>query len=266
MRRMQSVMRRAIEDYGMIEEGDRIAVGLSGGKDSVAMLAVLWELSKYYPKRCQVEAISLDLGLAGFDFSAVSDFCAQRGIPLTVIKTDIAPIIFDIRKESNPCSLCAKLRRGALHTAAKEHGCNKVALGHHFDDVVETFFLSLFFEGRISCFSPVTYLDKMDLTLIRPMIYVPEKEIRGFVRREGLPVAHNPCPADGNTKREYIKKLIADLDYEHRHLKEHVFGALQRSGIAGWKESQVGRRTPLVRREPDGPAAGSEAEALPPQA
>lgn len=251
MRRMQSVMRRAIEDYQMIEEGDRVAVGLSGGKDSVTLLAVLWELSKYYPKKFSVEAISLDMGFEGFDFSEVEAFCRNREIPLTIIPTDIGPVIFDIRKEQNPCSLCAKMRRGILHTTAKERGCNKVALGHHYDDAVETFFLSLFYEGRISCFSPVTYLDKMDLTLIRPMLYIPEKEIRAFVKREHIPVAHNPCPADGNTKRQEVKDLIVSLSATNRHLKEHIFGALQRSGICGWKESQIGRRTPITRRIPD---------------
>ena len=243
---MVSVLRRAVEDYRMIEAGDRVAVGLSGGKDSVAMMTALWELHKFYDLPFELVAVSLDLGAPGFDFSGVERYCGELGIPLEVVKTDIYEVIFDIRKEKNPCSLCAKMRRGALHDAAKRLGCNKVALGHHFDDVIETFFLSLFYEGRISCFSPVTYLDRTELTLIRPLLYVREREIRAFIEGRGIPVAFNPCPADGNTKREEVKRLAAQLSEGIPELKEHVFGALCRSGVSGWHPPTVSRRT-LVR-------------------
>lgn len=249
MRRMLSVLRRAVEDYRMIGAGDRVAVGLSGGKDSVAMMTVLWELHKFYDLKFDLVAVSLDLGAPGFDFSGVARYCGELGIPLEVVKTDIYEVIFDIRKEKNPCSLCAKMRRGALHDTAKRLGCNKVALGHHFDDVIETFFLSLFYEGRISCFSPVTYLDRVGLTLIRPFLYVRESEIRAFVEGRGVPVAFNPCPADGNTKRQEVKELVARLSEGIPELKEHVFGALCRAGIDGWHPPTVSRRTPVRRDE-----------------
>jgi len=239
MKRILSYVRRAIEDYNMIEEGDRITIGVSGGKDSLTLLCALKELQRFYPKKFELEAITLDMGFKDADFSKVQKMCEKIGVNYTVKPTNIAEIVFDIRKEKNPCSLCAKLRRGALHNAALELGCRKVALAHHFDDVLETFFLSLFFEGRINCFSPVTYLDKKDIYLIRPMIYTPEKDIKGLVKRMNFPVVFNPCPANGHTKRQYMKDLIRQLNKENKGLKKRIFGAIQQSEIDGWNIPSV---------------------------
>lgn len=235
MKKVVSLTRRAIEEYNMIDEGDRIAVGVSGGKDSLALLCALSELSRYYPKKFQVIGLTLDMGY-GADYSPVQKLCEEIGVEYHVKKTNFKEIIFDIRKESNPCSLCAKMRRGALNDMAIEHGCRKVALGHHNDDVLETFFLSLMHEGRIHCFSPVTYLDRTDIYQIRPMIYVRERDIRGAVRNHNLPVVHNPCPANGYTQRQYMKDLIARLEKEtHPGLRKRLFRAIQDSTIDGWK-------------------------------
>ena len=232
-----SYVRRAVDDYGMIEDGDVIGVGVSGGKDSLTLLAALAGLRVFYPKKFELIAITEDMGFEGSDFSAIEDYCHSLDVPYFVEKTDIAKVIFDIRKESNPCSLCAKMRRGALHGDAKKHGCNKVALGHHFDDAVETFMLNLFFEGRIGCFSPVTYLSRADLTMIRPMIYMPEKEVRAFTAKVELPVVKSLCPADGNTKREEMKQLLHDFERSHPGLKYRIFGAIQRGEIDGFKQT-----------------------------
>lgn len=235
MRKIISLMRRAIEDYNMIKTGDRIAVGVSGGKDSLALLCALAKLSEFYPERFEVVGLTLEMGY-GADFSEVQKLCADLGIEYHIKQTNIKEVVFDIRKETNPCSLCANMRRGALNTFAKEHGCNKIALGHHNDDVLETFFLSMFYEGRVSCFEPVTYLDRIDITLIRPMIYVRERDIKGAARNNSLPVVYNPCPADGNTKRQDMKELIARLEKEqYPGLRKRLFHAVQYSGISGWK-------------------------------
>ncbi len=234
MQRMLSQMRRAIDDYGMIQPGDRIAVGLSGGKDSLAVLAAAHALKRFYPIPFHLEAITLDMGMGGMDFSPLSEFCQALDVPFTLEKTQIKEIVFDWRKEKSPCSLCANLRRGALNTAAKSRGLNKIMLGHHYDDVLETFMLSLLFEGRISCFTPVTHLDRMDITLLRPFIYIEEKDIKKYTEKAALPVVHNTCPADGNTKREYAKTLLSQLDYEHRGAKQRMFTAL-RNSVDGWQ-------------------------------
>lgn len=232
-----SYVRRAVDDYEMINDGDRIAVGVSGGKDSLTLLAAMAGLRLFYPQKFELVAITEDMGFEGSDFSPVAEFCSSLDVPYFVEKTDIARVIFDIRKESNPCSLCAKMRRGALHGDAKKHGCNKVALGHHFDDAVETFMLNLFFEGRIGCFSPVTYLSRADLTMIRPMIYMPEKEVRAYSSKVELPVVKSSCPADGNTKREEMKRLLHDFERSHPGLKYRIFGAIQRGEIDGFKQT-----------------------------
>lgn len=234
-KRILSYTRRAVDDYEMIREGDKIAVGVSAGKDSLALLCALADLRRFYPKRFELCAITVDMGFEGADFSAVRKLCEELDVPYTVVPTQISKIIFDVRKEKNPCSLCAKMRRGALHTAAKELGCNTVALGHHFDDVVETFMLNLFFEGRLGCFQPVTYLSRMDLRLIRPMIYMPEKDVRYFAKSVDLPVMKSPCPADGNTQREDMKQLLAKLDRENKGLRYRIFGAIQKGEIDGFK-------------------------------
>ncbi len=234
-KRILSYTRRAVDDYSMIQEGDRIAVGVSAGKDSLTLLCALAELRRFYPQRFALCAITVDMGFDGTDFSPIADLCRELDVPYTVVPTQISKIIFDVRKEKNPCSLCAKMRRGALHSAAKELGCNKVALGHHLDDVVETFMLNLFFEGRLGCFQPVTYLSRMDLHLIRPMIYMPEKDVRYFANSVTLPVIPSPCPADGNTQREEIKQLLASLDRQHKGLRYRIYGAIQRGEIDGFK-------------------------------
>lgn len=245
-----SYVRRAVDDYGMIEEGDRIAVGVSGGKDSLTLLAALAGLRRFYPKKFEIVAITEDMGFEGSDWSAVAEFCEKLQVEYKIEKTDIAKIVFDIRKESSPCSLCAKMRRGALNGSAKKFGCNKVALGHHYDDAVETFMLNLFFEGRIGCFRPVTYLSRMDVTVIRPMIYMPEKDVRAYASAAELPVVKSLCPADGNTQREEMKELLQTLDKTNKGLKYRVFGAIQRGEIDGWKN--IGA--------PDGVKAYSEEE------
>ncbi len=242
MRQIVGKLRRAVEDYEMIREGDRIAVGVSGGKDSLTLLCALARLRDFYPKKFELCAITLDMGMPGADFSGIEALCNRLEVPFILKHTQITRIVFDIRKEKNPCSLCATLRRGALHQTALDNGCKKVALGHHSDDVTETLLLSLFYEGRIGCFSPVTYLDRKDITLLRPFMYVTEREIVSAARRHELPVMHNPCPANGNTRRQRVKELLLQLDREEPGLKERVFGALQRSGIDGWKPSEVGKK------------------------
>ncbi len=234
MRRITSCVRKAVEDYDMIAHGDKIAVGISGGKDSLVLAGALANLSRYYPKKFTVVGLTLDMGYNA-DYTAIKRYCESFGIEHMVKYTNIKEVIFDERKETNPCSLCAKMRRGALNDFAIEQGCNRVALGHHNDDVLETFFLSLLYEGRINCFSPVTYLDRTDIYQIRPLIYAREGDVRGVVRRYDVPVLHNPCPANGNTKRQDMKELIARLDKEtNPGLKKRLFTAIQNSGIDGW--------------------------------
>ncbi|MEA4920166.1 MAG: tRNA 2-thiocytidine biosynthesis TtcA family protein [Clostridiaceae bacterium] len=234
MQKMLSHLRRCIDEYQMIQDGDRIAIGVSGGKDSITLLQTLAELRRFYPIKYELEAITLDMGYENSDFSPIARLCDEIHVPYTVKATKIKQVIFDIRQEKNPCALCAKMRRGSLNDAAKELGCNKVALGHHFDDAVETFMLSLFYEGRISCFLPVTYLDRTDLTVIRPMLYMTEREIINFVKRQNLPICKSGCPVDKTTKREDIKNLIKGLETDYHDLRLHVFGAMQRYPLAGW--------------------------------
>ena len=242
IKRILSFTRRAVDDYQMIRPGDRIAVGISGGKDSLTLLCALAELRRFYPNPFELVAITVDMGFAQpLDLSGVRALCEELDVPYHVVNTEIYKIIFEVRKESNPCSLCAKMRRGALHNAAKELGCNVVALGHHFDDVVDTFMLNLFFEGRIGCFQPVTYLSRRDITLIRPMIYMPEKDVRYFASHASLPVAKSTCPADGNTQRAEMQKLIAGLERTYPGLRYRIFGAIQRGEIDGFHLPGKGR-------------------------
>ena len=235
MKRVLSFVRRAIDDYQMIKPGDKIAVGVSAGKDSLTLLCAMAELRRFYPVPFELCAITVDMGFEGCDFSEVEALCRSLDVPYYRIPSQIYQIIFEIRQEKNPCSLCAKMRRGALYNAAKEMGCTSVALGHHFDDVVETFMLNLFFEGRIGCFQPVTYLSRTDITLIRPMIYMPEKDVRYFANRVALPVIKSPCPADGNTEREEMKRLLANLERQNRGLRYRIFGAIQRGEVDGFR-------------------------------
>ena len=236
MQKMLGYMRKAIEDYRMLEPGDRVAVGVSGGKDSVVLLAGLAKLRRILPVQYELAAVSLDPGFEGKwnDYGPIQELCDQWEIPYLIKRTQIGELIFVVRKESNPCSLCARMRRGALHDAALELGCNKIALGHHYDDAIETFMLNLFNEGRIGCFQPVTYLSRKDLTMIRPLIYAPEREIRAAVRRTGLPVVKNPCPVDGATQRQWMKEYLAGLERERHGIKKRLFGAMVRGNVSGW--------------------------------
>ena len=238
LKRLYSLARKAIDDYSMIEEGDRIAVGISGGKDSLALLYALSGLQKFYPKKFELEAITVSLGFDGFDTSKITALCEELGVHYTEVKTDIAEVVFDVRKESNPCSLCAKMRKGAFNDAAKALGCNKSAYAHHRDDVIETAMMSLVYEGHFYCFAPVTYLDRTDITLIRPLIYIDECDIVGFKNLYDLPVLKNPCPADGYTKREYIKELIKKLEKENPGFRDRMFHAVI-SGIASFSRTKV---------------------------
>lgn len=248
MNKILSLTRRCVEDYDMIQPGDRIAVGVSGGKDSLTLLAALAKLREFYPVPFTVEAITLDMGHAdgrpGMDFSAVADFCRELDVPYTIIDSEIHHVIFDLRKEKNPCSMCAKMRRGALHNAMLERGITKIALGHHYDDAIETFFMSLIFEGRLSCFQPVTWLDRTQITQIRPLLYCGENLVRHTVQRLELPVVENPCPANGNTKRQEIKELIYELNGRYPGLKGRAFGAMQRLPLPEWGPIEH-RRRPL---------------------
>ena len=234
MQKLIGLVRRCVQDYHMIEEGDRIGVGVSGGKDSVALLVFLAELRKYNDKAFDVEAITIDMGL-GMDYTPIEKLCQQLDVKFNLIHTEIGPIIFDHRKEKNPCSMCAKMRRGALNQAILERGMNKLALGHHYDDAVETFMMSLIYEGRISCFQPVTDLDRTGIIQIRPMLYIHEKTIDSFVTRNDLPIITNRCPVDKYTKREEIKQLVYDLSATYPDLKERIFGAMQRLPLPEWE-------------------------------
>ena len=234
MQRILSLVRRCVEDYHMIDEGDTVAVGVSGGKDSVLTLAALAKLRDFYPKQFELAALTIDSGVPGTDFTPIADLCRELGVPYRIIGVPIYEIVFVHRQEKNPCSLCAKLRRGALSTELNRQGLGKIALGHHYDDAVETMLMSLFLEGRISCFQPVTYLDRSRVTQIRPLLYVQEREVRGAVRRLGLPVVKNPCPANGSTKREEMKELLLRLDKTYPQLKKKIFGAIQRYPLYGW--------------------------------
>lgn len=234
IQRLYSLTRQAIDKYQMIEAGDHIAVGISGGKDSLALLYALHGLMHFYPKQFTISAISVDLGFPGFDLSPVKELCERFSVPYTIISTDIGKILFQERKESNPCSLCATMRKGALNKTAKELGCNKVAYAHHMDDIVETMLLSLIYEGRFYAFSPYTYLDRMDLTVIRPLMLVPEADVIGFKNQYALPVCKNLCPVDGHTKREYVKILTKRLETENPGAKNNFFHAILGGNIPGW--------------------------------
>ena len=229
MKHILGYARKAINDFGMIKAGDKVAVGLSGGKDSILTLITLAQLRKFYPEKFEVIAITLDMGVEGFDVTSLKKLCEEYDVEYIVEKTHIKEIVFDIRKEKNPCSLCANLRRGILYDTAKEYGCNKVALGHHMDDVMETFMMSLIYEGRVHTFLPVTYLSRKDIYVIRPMIYTPESEIKHLVKKYGIEVVKNNCPANGETKRQYVKELIAGIAKENKGVRESIFGAIMRS-------------------------------------
>lgn len=234
MQRLIGLVRRCTQDYNMIAPGDRVGIGVSGGKDSIALLVFLAELRKYDQIPFSLEAISVDLGF-GMNFSPIEKLCRDLDVPFSVVKTEIASVIFNYRKEKNPCSMCAKMRRGALNQALLDRGLNKLALGHHYDDAVETFMMSLIYEGRISCFQPVTDLDRTGIIQIRPMLYIREQTIEHFVTKQNLPVVKNRCPVDKRTKREEIKNLVYELSAKYPELKERIFGAMQRFPLPEWE-------------------------------
>ena len=247
LQQVMSYVRRALDDYHMIQEGDRIAVGISGGKDSLTLLYALHGLKRFYPKKFEIHAVTVDLGFQNLNLEKIKQLCEELDVPYTIVKTDIADIVFNQREEENPCSLCAKMRKGALNQAIKEAGCNKVAYAHHKDDVVETMLMSLIFEGRFHTFSPVTYLDRMDLTVIRPLMYMNEADVIGFVNKHNVPVVKSPCPADGHTKREYVKQLLRRLNLENPGVKERMFTAILSSNMKGWSQDGSIEGTELSR-------------------
>lgn len=236
MQKLLSHMRAAMQRYDMIQNGDHVAVGLSGGKDSVALLAALAQMRRFYPQPFTVTAISIDPAFGGVetDYSALEAFCARIDVPYIIKRTQIGQIIFDVRKEPNPCSLCARMRRGALHDAAKAAGCNKLALGHHLDDAAETFLMNLLHEARVGCFSPVTYLSRKDLTMIRPMLFARESDCARVARTLDLPVVKSKCPADGVTERQHTKELLTALEKDYGDIRHKILGAMQRGNISGF--------------------------------
>ena len=236
MQRLLSLLRQATDNYQMIDQDDHIAVGISGGKDSLTLLCGLHSLQRFYPKHFSLSAITVDLGLGNLDLEPIKALCHSLDIPYHVISTDIGTVLFDIRKESNPCSLCAKMRKGALNQKALELGCNKIAYAHHRDDLIETALMSLIYEGRFHAFSPYTHLDRTGLTVIRPMLYVSEADVKGFRNRYQLPVCKNPFPMDGHTRREYVKNLIRTLDRENPGVKDRLFSAVMNGHLEGWPD------------------------------
>lgn len=235
LQQLLSHVRKACDDYDMIADGDKIAVGISGGKDSLSLLVALKAMQRFYPKKFDLVAVTVSLGIDGFDFAPVQKLCDEIGVEYHIVETDIGKIIFDDRKEKNPCSLCSKMRKGALNDKAKALGCNKVAYGHNKDDVIETFFMALFYEGRVYTFKPVTYLDKSDLYTIRPLIYTPEPDIVSFVHKNGITVVKSCCPVNGKTKREELKTFVKQQAKSYKDFEEKIFGAIKRSDIDGWK-------------------------------
>ena len=231
-------VRRAVDDYDMILEGDRVAVGVSGGKDSMLLLLALSHLRRFYPRRFTLEAVTVELGFEGMDFTPVKELCEELEVPYTCLRTDIKEVVFDVRKEENPCSLCAKMRRGAINDLIRQRGVNKLALGHHFDDAVETYLMSLLFEGRISCFRPVTYLDRSGVTQIRPLIYAGEQKIANLAEALEMPVVENPCPQDKGSKRYEIKQLLKNMGADYPDMKSKIFGAMQRQPLPGWQPKE----------------------------
>jgi len=246
LKKLSSIVRKTCEKYNMIEEGDRIAVGISGGKDSLALFTVMCSLRRFYPKKYELCAIYVDTGLYNVGYGAeeemktateyIKALCNREEVPLTVVSTDIASVVFKEKDEKNPCSLCAKMRRGALQNTAKDLGCNKLCLGHHMDDAIETFVMNLLNEGRIGCFPPVVYFDRSEVTLIRPMVEVAEKDITYFVNKSGIIPIKNSCPMDKSSERERIKQLIKLLEKDHKGVKQKILGAMERAGIDGYME------------------------------
>lgn len=236
MQKILSKMRKAIEDYNMINEGDKIAVALSGGKDSIALLYALKNLQLFYQKKFEIMAITVNPGFDGFDTKLLERIASKVNVELTIVQSDIKQIVFDIRKEKNPCSLCANLRRGILNSTAKEYGYNKIALGHNEDDVLETFLLNMIYAGNLSTFAPISYMDRSDMTLIRPLIYTPEKYTKSFIKRNNIEIMPKVCPMDGISKREYALDLLKSFEIQYKHSRANIIGAIKRANISGWKD------------------------------
>lgn len=249
LQRLLSYTRKAVDTYQMIQEGDKIAVGISGGKDSLALLYALKHLQRFYPAHFDLIAVTVDLGFEGFDLTPIKALCEELDVEYHIIRTDIGNIIFNERKEASPCSLCAKMRKGSLNDAVKELGCNKVAYAHHMDDIIETMILSMIFEGRFHSFSPVTFLDRMCLTVIRPLMFVPEADVKGFQNKYQLPVVKNPCPVDGITKREYAKELVKKINLDNPGAKKRMFTAILDGNIPGWPERHEHVRVSSKKKE-----------------
>ena len=256
LQKLLSLTRKAVDEFKMIQPKDRIAVGISGGKDSMALLYALSGLRRFYPSPFEIEAVTVSLGFESFDLEPVKALCRELGVSYTVVSTDIGRIIFQDRKEENPCSLCAKMRKGAFNEKARELGCNKIAYAHHKDDVIETMLMSLILEGRFHTFSPITYLDRTELTLIRPLIYVDEADVKGFINKYQVPTVKNPCPADGYTQREYAKNLLSRLNQEQPGARERMFTAILKGNFSGWD-----KRTPKKKREKSLPSPTPSADA-----
>lgn len=236
MQKILGYMRKAIQEFDLIHDGDRICVGVSGGKDSVILLNGLILLKRFIGIDYSLTAVTLDPGFNGEtgDYSPIAELCESSGIEYHVIPTQIGEIVFNVRNETNPCSLCARMRRGALHDATLKYGCNKIALGHNYDDAVETFMMNLFTEGRIGCFSPISYLSRKQIHLIRPLVFAPEREIRKTALKCGLPIIKSKCPADGHTNRQSMKEFLAEKEKADHGFKDRIFGAMRRSNIDGW--------------------------------
>lgn len=236
IQQIYSKTRQALDNYNMIKDGDKIAVGVSGGKDSITLLHSLTGLKRFYPASYELVAICINLGFDNQNFSEIEKVCCELRVPVHFVDTQISEIVFQSRKETNPCALCSKMRKGALNQTALELGCNKVAYGHHRDDVVETMMLSLIYEGRFHTFSPVTYLDQTGLTVIRPFIYLKEADIQGFINKNNITICKNRCPADGYTKRQYMKDLLKEINAETKDVKDRLFSAIENGTIPGWKK------------------------------
>lgn len=236
MQKILGYMRKAIQEFDLISDGDSIAVGISGGKDSLVLLNGLSLLKRFIGIDYRIVGITLDPQFNGIpgDYDSIANLCEKLGIEYHIIQTQIGQIVFDVRKEAHPCSLCARMRRGALHDAAKQYNCNKIALGHHYNDAVETFIMNLFNEGRIGCFSPKSYLSRKDITLIRPLVFAPENEVRKAAVKNELTVVKSKCPADGHTNREKTKNFIAQMGKEYIGFSDRIFGAMCRANIDGW--------------------------------
>lgn len=229
LQQVLSLTRKAVDEYKMIEKGDKIAVGISGGKDSLTLLYALAALRRFYPNPFELYAVTVDLGFNNFNLSKIESLCRELQVPYKIVRTEIADIVFKQRKETNPCSLCAKMRKGALNQALIEMGCNKVAYAHHKDDIVETMMMSLIYEGRLHTFEPKTYLNRTEITVIRPLLFIQEADVIGFMHKQNLPVAKSPCPMDGHSKREYVKQLLQNLNRENPGVKERMFTAIHNS-------------------------------------